>query len=767
MQRPSSSKNANPKSIGSPLSVANRGLIPPNRDFCLAFPQIYRVPASGSEMLKPYSKRMANRRWRRGVTLSLALSVLAVLFPTPAFAAQTVTITYATGQTVTWTGSDFGITEGTTNHPTGGSHGDAYDGALLLAVCSDATCTPTTGTYTNYGGTGLGTYDSNLQTYTGTSQTLYGLNVSAQLRYSNSIVAGRMIAAFQNTSGAAITRVVRLYNDLGSDSGTYLKYTNANQTISNITMPVVNSTTFWKISSDNSGVSGTENPSDPINSYVYGSSGAAVTPSVNLTNGIDYITYTITVPANSTQRLMFVFGLGEVTSPANTHAGALNGVKTYLDTFTKLPADLVGDISGADLATVQNWVISPSPSSFTSTQVSPTNTSNSFTYSMNMTQSITGLASSDFNNSGTATSCTFTPNNSSGSSFIITASGCGEGTVRPQLLANSVTGTQTGPSVNSPASTTVVIDRTSPTLSTLTTTNGNYNAALNANMNFTLRFSESVTVTGTPRLQLTIGSATEYANFISLTDSRTATFRFVVTVDYNNIDLDGISVSTPLQLNSGSISDLATNSISDLSFTPPVTTSVNVYQPPSAPTIDSITANNGSVSVFFTAGSSNGSTVSNYKYSLNSGSYIALSPTDAISPITITGLTNGTSYQIEIRAVSNLGDGLASNSLSSTPSASASITVSLTASATTATKGTTITITAQVNQAGVVTFFWNDKRINGCIKRVATTSATCSWKPSVTGQWSIQALLDPNDPTYINSYSQKLPVFILRRSGTR
>jgi hypothetical protein len=298
---------------------------------------------------------------------------------------------------------------------------------------------------------------------------------------------------------------------------------------------------------------------------------------------------------------MFVFGLGEVTSPANTHAGALNGVKTYLDTFTKLPADLVGDISGADLATIQNWVISPSPSSFTSTQVSPTNTSNSFTYSMNMTQSITGLASSDFNNSGTATSCTFTPNNSSGSSFIITASGCGEGTVRPQLLANSVTGTQTGPSLNSPASTTVVIDRTSPTLSTLTTTNGNYSAALNANMNFTLRFSESVTVTGTPRLQLTIGSATEYANFISLTDSRTATFRFVVTVDYDDIDLDGISVSTPLQLNSGSISDLATNSISDLSFTPPVTTSVNVYQPPSAPTIDSITANNGSVSVFFTA----------------------------------------------------------------------------------------------------------------------------------------------------------------------
>ena len=710
---------------------------------------------------------MAIWGWRKGITLSILMSMLAVVNPVPASAAQNLMITYAAGQTVTWDISDFGINEGNTTHPTGGNHGDAYDGALLLAICSNASCTPTTGAYSNYTGVGVGAYNASLQTYTGAVQTINGLNVSAQFRFSNSIVAGRMLATFQNTSGAAITRVIRLYNDLGSDSGSFLKYTSANQTISNISMPVVNSTTFWKISSDNSGLSGSENPSDPINSYVYGTSGAAVTPSVNLTNGIDYISYTITVPANSTQRLMFAFGLGEVTSPANTHAGALNGVKTYLDTFTKLPADLVGDISGADLATIQNWVIAPSPSSFTSSQTSPTNTLNSFDYSMSMTQSITGLASSDFSNAGTATGCSFTPNASSGSSFTITVSGCGEGTVRPQLLANSVTGTQTGPPVNSPASTTIIIDRTAPTISSVSATNGNYSAALNSNLNLTVAFNESVTVTGTPRIALTIGTSTEFANFVSLTDSRTATFRFTVVVDYNDIDLDGIAVSSPLELNSGTIADLATNAINNLTFTPPVTTSVNVYQPPSAPVIESITANNTSLMLSFTAGASNGSVVSNYKYSLNGGSYIALSPTDAISPITITGLTNGTSYQVQIRAVSNLGDGQVSNQLSATPTASATVNVSLTASATTASKGTTITITAQVSQAGVVTFFFNDKRISGCIKRVATSSATCAWKPSATGQWSVQALLDPTDPTYINSYSQKLPVFILRRSGAR
>jgi hypothetical protein len=240
-----------------------------------------------------------------------------------------------------------------------------------------------------------------------------------------------------------------------------------------------------------------------------------------------------------------------------------------------------------------------------------------------------------------------------------------------------------------------------------------------------------------------------------------------VTVDYNDIDLDGIAVNSPLDLNSGSIADLATNAMTTLTFTPPVTSSVNVYQPPSAPTIDSITANNASLTIYFSAGSANGSTVSNYKYSLNSGAFTALSPTDAASPITITGLTNGTTYSIKIKAVSNLGDGLESLAMSSTPSASASVSITLTASATTATKGTNITITAQVSQAGKITFFWNGKRIAGCINKAASSSATCEWKPAVTGQWSIQALLDPTDPTYVNSYSEKLPVFILKRTGTR
>jgi hypothetical protein len=53
---------------------------------------------------------------------------------------------------------------------------------------------------------------------------------------------------------------------------------------------------------------------------------------------------------------------------------------------------------------------------------------------------------------------------------------------------------------------------------------------------------------------------------------------------------------------------------------------------------------------------------------LDSGSnWTALSPSDTTSPITISGLTNGTTYAISILAVNSVGDGLPSQAVSVTP----------------------------------------------------------------------------------------------------
>lgn len=87
---------------------------------------------------------------------------------------------------------------------------------------------------------------------------------------------------------------------------------------------------------------------------------------------------------------------------------------------------------------------------------------------------------------------------------------------------------------------------------------------------------------------------------------------------------------------------------------------------PSAPTITSLVAGNQTITINFTApGSDGGSAITDYKYSLNSGSYISSGTTT--SPITVTSLTNGTSYTITIVATNSNGDSSASNSLSETP----------------------------------------------------------------------------------------------------
>jgi hypothetical protein len=91
---------------------------------------------------------------------------------------------------------------------------------------------------------------------------------------------------------------------------------------------------------------------------------------------------------------------------------------------------------------------------------------------------------------------------------------------------------------------------------------------------------------------------------------------------------------------------------------------------PAAPTNLTATAGDGSATISFTAGSDGGSPITNYKYSRDGGSsWWALSPSDTTSPITITGLTNGTPYSISILAVNSVGDGQPSQFVSVTPQA--------------------------------------------------------------------------------------------------
>jgi titin len=89
---------------------------------------------------------------------------------------------------------------------------------------------------------------------------------------------------------------------------------------------------------------------------------------------------------------------------------------------------------------------------------------------------------------------------------------------------------------------------------------------------------------------------------------------------------------------------------------------------PAAPTSLVATPADGSASIAFTAGSNGGSAITNYQYSTDNGStFTAFSPTQTSSPVTISGLTNGTAYNVKLKAVTDFGVGEASAAVSVTP----------------------------------------------------------------------------------------------------
>jgi Fibronectin type III domain len=106
---------------------------------------------------------------------------------------------------------------------------------------------------------------------------------------------------------------------------------------------------------------------------------------------------------------------------------------------------------------------------------------------------------------------------------------------------------------------------------------------------------------------------------------------------------------------------------------------VTTLTAPAAPTSLSAIGGATSVGISFTAGADGGSALTNYEYALSTnsgatyGSWTALSPADAISPIVISGLSASTAYYIKLRAVSAAGVGTESSAVSISTTNSATI----------------------------------------------------------------------------------------------
>ncbi len=94
---------------------------------------------------------------------------------------------------------------------------------------------------------------------------------------------------------------------------------------------------------------------------------------------------------------------------------------------------------------------------------------------------------------------------------------------------------------------------------------------------------------------------------------------------------------------------------------------VDAPTPPSAPTSLVATAGDAVASIAFTAGAANGQPITGYEYSLNEGAWTVVSPATTGSPVLISGLTNGTTYAVRLRAIHSRGAGPTSTSVNVTP----------------------------------------------------------------------------------------------------
>ena len=156
---------------------------------------------------------------------------------------------------------------------------------------------------------------------------------------------------------------------------------------------------------------------------------------------------------------------------------------------------------------------------------------------------------------------------------------------------------------------------------------------------------------------------------------------------------------------------------------------------PSAPTGITMTPSTGSLSVRFTAGAAGTSPITTYKYSLDGGTTWAARQTGTTaSPIAITGLVNGTTYSVSIRAVSLVSDGTASTPVSATlPNAPAIPTIG--SASANAGRSATVRWTLGSNGGSAITSHVVTAYLNGSgtVAKTVTVNGATSVTASVTG----------------------------------
>ena len=292
----------------------------------------------------------------------------------------------------------------------------------------------------------------------------------------------------------------------------------------------------------------------------------------------------------------------------------------------------------------------------------------------------------------------------------------------------------------------------------------------------TVTTSEAVTVTGAPRIPI-VGLASKYFNYSSGTGTSSLLFTYTVVASDSASAGVGIGLSG-LELNSGSLLDTAglaitlTHAAVNQSLTqlvdgilPTVTYVSNTNLPENQSTSITLTlSESGTINVsgswdrsqftwdpttktfFFAAHDFENPTDTD----LNNQYYVSFTIQDAA------GNAGSGSFNLFV-TVTNVIEAIAVG----TPTLSAAVK-----------KGVPVTITVTSDTAGKADFFWNGKRIAGCLSKATSGTspnftATCLWKPTSTMPAKIYATLKPIGGTSTTSTSNSLAIIPATRTSLR
>jgi hypothetical protein len=291
----------------------------------------------------------------------------------------------------------------------------------------------------------------------------------------------------------------------------------------------------------------------------------------------------------------------------------------------------------------------------------------------------------------------------------------------------------------------------------------------------TLTTSEAVTVTGSPRIAV-VGLTSKFFTYSGGTGTTSIVFRYTVASGDSATAGVGIGANT-LSLNSGTMVDSAGLNLplTHLAIAQSTSHRVDGIAPSLVGVTQSFSMNeNETRTITLTTSES-----ATFLYTGGDTAFFVLSSSAGTLTLTPRDFENkqdadaNNVYYVGIRMIDLAGNSSGGANFNITIlDVAETVRIGLPTLSVTATKGATSTITVTSDVAGRADFYWNGKRIPGCIN-IATTgsapniTAQCAWRPSSLSLSTIYARIRPTNSAFTAANSSSITVLPVRRNTLR